>query len=150
MARPKEPIAIIKAKGKKHLTKEEIEKRESEEVKVPLTNVKSPSYLKDIEKREFNTTSKKLVSIGIMTELDVDSLGRYILAKQLYLKYTDILKGLLTEENTDIDYLSKIQNMQDKVFKQCQSSARDLGLTISSRCKLVIPQEKEDDDDDDL
>lgn len=150
MARPREPIKLIVAKGKKHLTKEEIKKRESEELKVPLTNVKSPSYLKDIETREFNATAKKLLSIGIMTELDTDCLGRYILAKQLYLKYTEKLKGLLSKENIDIDHLSKMQNLQDKAFKQCQSSARDLGLTISSRCKLVIPQDKEDDEDDDL
>ena len=38
--------------------------------------------------------------------------------------------------------------MQDKVFKQCQSSARDLGLTISSRCKLIVPKLEEDDDDE--
>lgn len=33
---------------------------------------------------------------------------------------------------------------QDKLFKQCRQASSDLGLTISSRCKLVIP--KKDDD----
>ena len=32
------------------------------------------------------------------------------------------------EEEIDIDDINKMQNMQDKVFKQCQSSARDLGI----------------------
>nr|WP_233099829.1 phage terminase small subunit P27 family [Bacillus velezensis] len=29
---------------------------------------------------------------------------------------------------------------QDKLFKQCRQASSDLGLTISSRCKLVIPK----------
>ena len=31
--------------------------------------------------------------------------------------------------------------LQDKYFAQCESTARALGLNITSRCKLVIPQE---------
>jgi len=32
---------------------------------------------------------------------------------------------------------------QDKLFKQCRSTAIDLGLTITSRCKLVMPKKEE-------
>lgn len=156
MARPREPISLIKAKGKKHLTKEEIEKREAEELKVPLFEVKPPTYLTKTEKDSFKNIAEKLLDIGIMTELDEDCLARYIIARKLYLDYTKMLKKLISRKNkndieVDIDDINKMQNMQDKAFKQCQSSARDLGLTISSRCKLIIPQSlKEDDDDDDL
>ena len=59
-----------------------------------------------------------------------------------------IKKHKKEEEEIDIDDINKMQNMQDKVFKQCQSSARDLGLTISSRCKLIVPKLEEDDDDE--
>ena len=31
--------------------------------------------------------------------------------------------------------------LQDKYFAQCEATARALGLNITSRCKLVIPQE---------
>ena len=30
--------------------------------------------------------------------------------------------------------------IQDKYYKQCRSAANDLGLSISSRCKLVVPK----------
>ncbi len=40
------------------------------------------------------------------------------------------------------DYSDLLIN-QDKLFKQCRQASSDLGLTISSRCKLVIP--KKDD-----
>lgn len=157
MARPKEPIQLIKAKGKKHLTKEEIEKRENEELKVDLVEVKPPPYLTtQTEKKIFIDIASKLLKIGIMTELDEDCLARYIIARKLYIDYTKMLKKYISKINkndieVDIGDINKIQNMQDKAFKQCQSSARDLGLTISSRCKLIIPQSiKEDDEDEDL
>ena len=33
---------------------------------------------------------------------------------------------------------------QDKLFKQCRQTATDLGLTITSRCKIVLPKTKEE------
>ena len=144
MANPKEPINLIIAKGKKHLTKAEIEKRREEEVKVPFTNVQPPEYLSESQKKEFNDYAEKLLAIGIFTELDVDCLTRYVLAKNMYLKYTSLLTGMIKKDN--VDELGKVQTLQDKAFKQCQSCARDLGLTITSRCKLVVPQGEDDGD----
>lgn len=152
MARPREPINLLKAKGKKHLTKEEIEKREAEELKVTLVEVQPPAYLTKTEKDSFKNISEKLLEIGIMTELDEDCLARYIIARKLYIDYTKLLKKIMKNNiEFNLEDINRVQNMQDKAFKQCQSTARDLGLTISSRCKLIIPQSiKEDDEDDDL
>lgn len=38
--------------------------------------------------------------------------------------------------------------MQNKYYSQCRECAGDLGLTITSRCRLVVPQNKDDDEDD--
>lgn len=145
MARPREPVDLIKAKGKKHLTKTEYEERKEAEVDVPFTDVKPPEYLsgeKQIEK--FNYYAKMLLQVGIFTELDVDCLARYIMGEQLYLQYTKLLTKLM--RSNDFDQLGKIQGLQDRAFKQCQQCARDLGLTISSRCKLIVPQTESDED----
>lgn len=145
MARPREPIDLIKAKGKKHLTNAEYEERKAQEIEVPFTDVEPPEYLsgeKQIEK--FNYYADMLVKLGIFTELDVDCLARYIMGEQLYLRYTLLLNKLM--RSNDFEQLGKIQNLQDKAFKQCQQCARDLGLTISSRCKLVVPQAEGDED----
>jgi P27 family predicted phage terminase small subunit len=145
MARPREPVDLIKAKGKKHLTKAEYEERKEQELDVPFTDVEPPEYLsgeKQIEK--FNKYAKMLLSIGIFTELDVDCLARYIMGEQLYLQYTRLLIRLVKSNN--FEELSKIQGLQDKAFRQCQQCARDLGLTVSSRCKLVVPQVEDGDD----
>lgn len=142
----KEPIDLLLAKGKKHLTKAEIEQRREEEVKVPFTDVAPPDFFSDTQKKEFMSIAEKLLAIGIFTELDEDCLTRYILAKNLYLKYTSALTGLLGKRN--YSEISKMQTLQDKAFKQCQSCARDLGMTITSRCKLVVPNNDGDEDEE--
>lgn len=125
--------------------REEIERRRAEEIHVPFTDVRPPEYLKGKKaQQEFNDYAEKLLAIGIFTELDVDCLARYILSKALYLEYTSLLTRLIKQGDTE--RAGKVQTMQDKAFKQCQSCARDLGLTITSRCKLTIPQTDNDED----
>ena len=63
------------------------------------------------------------------------------------IKFVPDKKSMVTEEAqlaaayAQYNYLSKIQN---RLMKACNENARELGLTISSRCKLVIPKEKDD------
>ena len=141
MARPRQPIELIEAKGKKHLTKKEKETRRKNELKVDLKNITIPEYLPEKLKLEFEEIANKLLIIGIMTELDEDCLVRYLLSKQSYIKYTNMLNK--TTYKNKISELEKIMLMQDKAFKQCRASANDLGLTIASRCKLVMPTVEE-------
>lgn len=142
MARPREPVELLQAKGKKHLTKEEIANRKAGEVQVPFTDIKPPKYLSTKQKKVFKDLAGKLQAIKIYTELDADALGRYIIAQDLYVAYTEAINDLLEKGNLVL--LKEVQNMQDKAFRQAQSSARDLGLTISSRCRLEVPVVKEE------
>ena len=141
MARPRQPIELVKAKGKKHLTKAEIEAREKAELKVNLKNVSIPEYLPPKLKEEFVDIANKLLIVGVMTELDEDCLARYLLSKQNYLQYTSMLNK--ATKNNKIIEMEKLMTMQDKAFKQCRACANDLGLTIASRCKLVMPTVEE-------
>ena len=140
MARPRQPIDLIAAKGKKHLTKAEIEERKNTEVKAPNDNIRAPSYLDDDLKEEFNKIAKELIRIKIMSNLDEDALARFIIAKKMYINIT---RKMLEDANYLLD--KDIVSIQDKYFKQCRSAASDLGLTISSRCKLVIPKNEDED-----
>ena len=90
---------------------------------------------------EFNDIANKLLHIGIMTELDEDCLARYLLSKQSYLQYTSLLNKATKKNN--ITEMEKLMTMQDKAFKQTRAAASDLGLTIASRCKLVMPKAEE-------
>ena len=140
--RPRQPVEVIVAKGKKHLSKAEIEARKNSELKVDLKNIEIPDYLPPSLKTEFEEIAKQLLDIGIMTELDEDCLARYLLSKQSYLQYTSMLAK--ATKNNNIVEMEKLMSMQDKAFKQCRATANDLGLTIASRCKLVMPTPKEE------
>ena len=142
MARPREPISLIEAKGKKHLTKAEIEGRKQTEVQTENDKITAPSYLNTLQKREFKKISDELIRIKIMSNFDCDALARYIKARDKYIKYSNMLEDM-PEDLSMIMVIEKLDNMQDKAFKQCNAAARELGLTISSRCKLVVPKTEE-------
>ncbi|MCP3738807.1 phage terminase small subunit P27 family [Rossellomorea sp. BNER] len=152
MAGQRQPIDLLVHKGNKHLTKKEIEDRKAKEINAPNDKVEPPSYLTTKKlKDEFNKIANELMGIGIMSNLDVDALARFILAQKMYqdlTKQLSKLKPVITDEDGNVsenEVYSKLLVNQDKLFKQCRQSASDLGLTISSRCKLVVPQSKEND-----
>ena len=165
MAGQKQPIDLVMAKGKKHLTKEEINTRKSQEISVPFVDIQAPSYLPKKLQEEFDEIAAKLKSlnikvpnyltkeqseefeilafklkhINIMTELDEDCLARYLLSKRNYLKITRKLNSIITKKDVKVSEIDGLISIQDKLFKQCRSAAGDLGLSISSRCKLIVP-----------
>lgn len=137
--RPKKPIDLLVAEGKSHLSKAEIEKRKAEELVVPFKNITAPDYLEEQHMiDEFYDISDKLLALNIMTELDEDTLARYILAKDQWLNLTKAYNDAIKEKNYELVHF--LDNKQDKAFKQCRSAASDLGLTITSRARLVVPQ----------
>lgn len=146
--RMKKPIALHLAEGNpSHLTKAEIEERKEQELQVPFHDVRAPEYLKGEKQLEkFNYYSQMLLDLNIFTELDADCLARYIMGEQLYLQYTNLLIQMI--KSKDFEQLGKIQGLQDRAFRQCQSCARDLGLTITSRCRLIVPSAPDDEDDE--
>lgn len=141
--RRKEPVDLVIAKGKKHLTKAEIEERKTTEVKVDLVDIKIPEYLTLEQSKEFEDLAYKLKHINIMTELDEDALARYITTKEEYLKIDNLLQRELKKKSINIDKITSIQSIHNKLLNQIRGLASDLGLTITSRAKLVVPKEPE-------
>lgn len=138
--RPRQPINLVVANGKKHLTKEEIEERKNSEVRAPNDQITPPEYLPDNLKEEFNRIADELINIGIMTNLDNEALSRFIISNY---QYQEVTAKLLKLKTIGKKYYELIL-LQEKLFKMVRISASDLGLTISSRCKLTIPKTKED------
>ncbi|SLJ98199.1 MULTISPECIES: phage terminase small subunit P27 family [unclassified Paenibacillus] len=169
MARPRQPIDLLLYKGQKNLTKQEIEERKAAEIKAPSDKIRAPSYLPKDLRRDFKKISDELIAIGIMSNLDVDALCRYLISRKLYLQVTnellnrspivqyeqsendsvdgELIPGTKTVEIFSSVYADLTLN-QDKFFKQCRQAASDLGLTISSRCKLVVPKQEEKEPSD--
>lgn len=156
MAGGRQPIELLVAKGKKHLTKAEIEERTNVEITPIQDDMSAPNYLTAAEKTRFNKIAEQLKKLGIMGETDTETLARYITSQTQYEAATKNLRSLLTSIPKDKDFedykdflvaldgwteqQDKLAKLQDRYFKQAQTSASALGLTISSRCKLIAPQ----------
>ena len=152
MAGARQPIELVLANGKKHLTKNEINERLSSEVKPCTDDIEAPTYLTAAEKKRFDKLAEQLQKIKIMGETDVETLARYVTAQSLYEQAVKDLRKAQKERPKDADALALIQwaelldkldKRQDRYFKQAQTAASALGLTITSRCKLVVPVKEE-------
>lgn len=93
MGRPRQPIELVIANGKKHLTKSEIEDRRSKEVPTLTDSIEPPDYLTKTQKAEFNDISEKLQKLKIMSETDVDALARYILSRDVYISLSKKIRS---------------------------------------------------------
>lgn len=148
MPGPRQPLKVIEGNGRKHLTKKEKYEREQSEVK-PKSKpkfVQAPSWLPEQLKKDFSAISKQLIELEIFTKLDRDTLGMYLIARSQYLQATAELQTHL--QRRDSEGAADWAGIQDKFFKQARACANDLGLTVTSRCRLVLPEKKKEEDED--
>lgn len=167
MAGQRQPTDLVVMKGKKHLTKAEIEARKNAEVVAPNDKVKPPAYLTSEQKKKFRKLSKELLEIKLIANVDCDALARLLIAQDQYIEITDKIREtpLMVDvpvyemqENPDTGEKERVQVgtrevvngererlmiIQDRCMKQCRQGASDFGMTVSSRCRLVVPKAKE-------
>ena len=141
MAGQRQPIELLLAKGKKNFSKAEIEERKAKEVKANTDNIKPPSYLSKELIPNFEYIANQLADIGIMTNLDCEVLARYVMLENQFQQ----ISSKLLQLNIDDEEYYKFCNLQEKIFKQVRQVGNDLGLSISSRCKLVVPSKEKEE-----
>ena len=145
--RKKQPLSVIQGKGRSnHITKEEAKKRQAQEdaLRGHTDNIEAPSYLLKSQKDEFEKIAKELLRLNIFSNLDIDSLARYIDSKHQYIKLVKLLRK--TKPADDFKLYAQMQRSKNLLFSECRSAANDLGLTITSRLKLVIPEPSDKND----
>ena len=86
----------------------------------------------------------------------METLARYVVAQGQYEKITKEMRTILKkspdaksemyffELDRWIDKQEKLAKLQNRYFTQAQTAASALGLTISSRCKLIAPKADEE------
>ncbi len=140
---------MLRAKGSRHYSKDELSAREAMEVRPSKTGqIKPPPYLPESLREKFDEVAKAMTDLGVMTNLDSDGLARYLIAESHYLRMSVRLTAAMNAGNVDAAY--KLASMQDRFFRQCRAAAGDLGLTISSRCGLLVPSVPSREGQDDL
>ena len=143
MAGQRLPIEVVQARGSKHLTKAEIQERKEREIKPVTDDIIAPDYLTKKQKDIFYKLASQLEKLKIMGETDVDALARYIVANDSYVYATEQLRK--SEVKNDPMKYESWSKIQERNFKMVRASANDLGLSISSRCKLVVPGANKED-----
>lgn len=138
MGRRREPIALIEAKGRKHLTKAEIEERKAQEPDAPDDDLVAPEYLSEKQIKEFDRLVYELKRIGIIGNVDSEALAQYIVLKDQFASLTKQLnkRGLIN----NIEEYDKVSRAHIRCFNAVRAAANDLGLSISSRAKLIMPK----------
>ena len=96
-------------------------------------------YARERLEKEFRALGKQLIAAGIYTGLDADTLGRYLVAHQEWLR-ADTVRPRPVWRRGDLEETEAWGRVQDRYFKQARNCANDLGLTVTSRCRLVIPE----------
>lgn len=166
MPNQRQPTDLVVYKGRKHLTKAEIAERNSSEVTAPANDIRPPDYLNKKQKAEFDYLAEELTRIDIFGNVDAGILARYCVAHSLYGRYTKLLRTLprkkarqmreaarkagaekdlenLTDEELALELESELTHLQNRYFMQCDQCAKALGLSITSRCRLVVPKAPE-------
>lgn len=143
--RHKQPVDVLAARGKTHLTRADYEERKASEVEMPidLRDIEPPEYLFQWPDRvaDFDRYAKMLARLmpDNFGQPDADLLARYVVSESLYESFTAQLVGL-----SDPSDIKMMQIAQDRAFKQAHTCASSLGLTVTSRCKLVVPVDEDD------
>lgn len=142
MAGPRQPLELIEAKGRKHMGKEERALREGQEVRpsVQVKRLTAPDWLPKNQRDEFNRVARALVELlpKYIIRPDADTVATYCMARSEWLKATQAANQALNLG--DLEAAQGWSLVQDRYFKQARACANDLGLTISSRCRLVLPE----------
>lgn len=154
MAGPRKPMLLNLANGGKNWTKEEIKERLDSEVQPVTDGIAAPSSLTAKQKKEFDRIAGQLQKLKIMGETDCDTLARYVVAQDLYTQAVKDLRAVQKQRPKGVDasvetlvawatMLEQLDKRVERYFKQANTAASALGLTISSRCKLVVPVKDE-------
>ena len=154
MGRQKEPINLIVAKGKSKWSKAEIEERRSSEVQPCDDAIVAPSYLTAPQKKRFDKLAGQLQKIKIMGETDCETLARYVVVQESYEQTVKDMRAIERQRPKGdaatvealvawMEMLEKVDKRLERYFKQAHTAASALGLTITSRCKLVVPVKDE-------
>ena len=136
-------IKAARKRMKGHRTNAEIEARIKTEITTEMPKrIIPPAYLPESMRDEFKRIAKQLGALHIFCPLDYDMLARYLIARAAWLKsQAQANHALAAGDRSESLGWGKSANMY---FSQSHACAQALGLSITSRCRLVIPQPPED------
>lgn len=139
MSGRRQPTAVVEANGRKHMTQAEADERRDKEVHVPPPDAAvPPGWLNKKYHEEYTRIGEILRSAGLYSELDQDVLAQYFVSRDRWEK-ADKKAGTAIRKN-DEKLAREWTSIQATYFKQARQCAEAMGLSVTSRCRIVVPQ----------
>lgn len=138
MPGPRQPTDVIVANGKKHLSGPEEHARRAGEVRVQAPEeIVPPSWLLKSYHKEFLEIARILSTAGLYSDLDRDTLAQYFVCRRRWVDADRKAKKGISANNAEV--AAAWAKIQASYFKQARQCAEAMGLSVTSRCRLVIP-----------
>lgn len=137
------PQNVIEMRDRSHQTKaEKAARRASEPQAEKVKQVRAPVWLPEHLREEFNKLGHELNDVGLLSKLDFDILARYLMSRDAWIAAHHKARDALDMD--DAKEAGTWSRVARTYFDQCQQCASSMGLTITSRCRLVVPKPPED------
>lgn len=138
MAGKRQPTDLVEANGRKHLAKAEADARRDREARVPPPEqVTPPKWLAKKFHVEFLEIGEILRDAGLYAELDRDVLAQYFVARDRWQRADKLASAAIREKNEKL--AKEWTGVQGAYFKLSRQCAEAMGLSVTSRCRLVVP-----------
>ncbi|WP_416723039.1 phage terminase small subunit P27 family [Bacillus stercoris] len=149
-------LQLIQGNPNKKNTEELAARAEHEKkMKMRSDNIKPPTRLDKVGKKEFKRVAVLLTEVEIITEADISILAAYCNAYSQYVSISKIIEedGIMVhtegkdKDGNPIKLVGEehpLLKRQKNYFDQMKSAANDFGLTPSARAKLAITRTQEE------
>lgn len=138
MPGPRQPTDVVKANGRKHMSRAEEAQRRAVEVQViPPDRAEPPKWLAKKFHGEFRELGERLLKAGLYTELDRDVVAQFLTARERWVRADKLASAAIRARDEKL--AREWTTVQGAYFKQCRQCAEAMGLSVTSRCRLVVP-----------
>lgn len=139
MAGKRQPTDLVEANGRKHLTKAEADARRDREVRVPPPDKAAPPrWLAKKFHKEFLEIGEILRASGLYAELDRDVLAQYFVARERWQRADKLASSAIRDKDEKL--AKEWTGIQATYFKMARQCAEVMGLSVTSRCRIVVPE----------
>lgn len=140
MPGPRQKLSVLEGKGRKHLSKSEKAQRAAGEINVQKPDkMPVPEWLPKDYRTAYRRLSRQLLEADMgVAGLDADTVARYVVAQANYTAMLPLVQKAMAED--DVAMLKEYTKAQNTYFTQARACANDMGMTITSRCRLVLPE----------
>ena len=151
MAGPRQAAAVVIGRGRKHMSGAEKEARLEADALArnaagKCTAVHAPKWLPKELRPDFKELRDQLTELSLISKMDRDILGFFLVARSEYAAAGRRASAAIAAG--DDEGAQSWSNVQDKYFKQARGCANDLGLSVSSRCRLILPSKEDSQEDE--